>query len=554
MRVGFVRKAGLGAVLIAAAALGACNDDPTSWDANDTTGLFVNPTVMVVPAGVESKLVSRAVNPGNEPTFAEVSWAIDPTAGCIDAGVAVGTVAVTDDPDALPIQPPGLFVVTGGSSIGQTCIVLTSGSLDPETIKVTVVGDDVALVCPSVVRGGDSGTLTATLISSDGEAVGPFDQTTDLVWATDDSTVVNIDQSGNWVATASGAAEITATWSGTPGTGTDGAAVTLAGSCVINVGGGAPASAAFADADTLGSLGAYEVGDVIELEVLVFDAEGNVTNSPDEITSVTVNSSDPAIATATAAVSDPGDGTAQVIVSVDALSGGQTTLSGTVQTTEGALPFEGVLSVVAPAITSIAPDPVAPGDPITITGVSLGFDGLTTEVTFNGYPATEVTVVSGTELTVVPPLMGDAGTVDVVVSVSGVLSEVATYTEAGIWDSDDTEPENEEWPATVNVGFPLNFTGSVGGDDVDDWFVVTVPENGTMTIELDWDDAANDIDIYINDTSAEPDLTIPPIVCFDGGTLGKPETTVCDVTAGTYVIWITDFGPGVSNYTVSGTF
>jgi hypothetical protein len=554
MRVGFVRKAGLGAVLIAAAALGACNDDPISWDANDTADIFVNPTVMVVPAGRESKLASRAVNPGNEPTFAEVSWAIDPTAGCVDSGVNVGSVTVTEDPDRLPIQPPGLFVVTGGTTIGQTCILLTSGSLDPETVKVTVVGDDVALVCPSTVRGGDTGTLTAALVSSDGEPVGPFDQNSDILWETDDSTVVNVDQSGNWVATTSGAAEITATWSGTAETGTDGVSITRVGSCVITVGGGEPASAAFADADSLGSLGAYEVGEEIELQVLVFDAEGNLTNNPDEITGVTVTSSDPAVATATAAVSDPGDGTAQVIVSVEALSGGQTTLSGTVQTTEGPLAFEGILSVVAPAITSIAPDPVAPGEPITITGVSLGFDGLATEVTFNGFPATDVTVVSGTELTVIPPLMGDAGTVEVVVSVSGVLSEVATYTETGTWDSDDTEPENGEWPATVNVGFPLNFTGSVGGADVDDWFVVTVPENGTMSIDLDWDDAGNDIDIYINDTSAAPGLTIPPIVCFDGGTLGKPEATVCDVTAGTYVIWITDFGPGVSNYTVSGTF
>ena len=110
MRVGFVRKAGLGAVVLAAAALGACNDDPTSYDANDTTALFVNPTVMVVPAGRETKLVSRAVNPGNEPTYADVTWAIDPTAGCVDAGQTVGTVTVVEDPDRLvEIQPPGLF-------------------------------------------------------------------------------------------------------------------------------------------------------------------------------------------------------------------------------------------------------------------------------------------------------------------------------------------------------------------------------------------------------------------------------------------------------------
>ncbi len=553
MRVGFVRKAGLGAVVLAAAALGACNDDPTSYDANDTTALFVNPTVMVVPAGRESKLVSRAVNPGNEPTYADVTWAIDPTAGCVDAGQSVGTISVIEDPDRLvEIQPPGLFVVTGGTTLGQTCIVLTGGG-ESETVKVTVVGDAVVLQCPASVRGGDSGTLTAALVSADSDPVSPFDQTTDLVWATDDSTIVNVDQNGNYVATQAGAATITATWSGTEGTGTT-QTVSLEGSCTINVGGGAPASAAFADADTLGSVGAYEVDEVVVLEVVVFDAEGNVTNSPDEITGVTVNSSDPAVASATAEVVDPGDGTAQVLVTATALAGGQSTLSGVVQTTEGPLSFEGVISVVQPSITGIAPAAAAPGDTLTITGVSLGFDGLATQVTFNGYPATYVEVVSSTELKVVAPLMGNAGEVDVQVDVSGVVSGIGNYTEAGTWDSDDTEPENEEWPATVNVGFPLNFTGTIGGDDADDWFVVTVPANGTMNITLDWDDAANDIDIYINDTSSAPGLTIPPIVCFDGGTLGKPETTVCDVTAGTYVIWIADFGPGVSSYTVSGTF
>jgi hypothetical protein len=545
MRVGFVRKAGLGAVLIAAAALGACNDDPVSWDPNDTTDMFVNPTVMTVPAGREAKLTSRAVNPGNEPTFAAVSWAIDPTAGCVDSGVGVGTVTVTEDPDALPIQPPGLFVVTGGTTLGQTCITLTAGG-DPEVVKVTVVGDDVALVCPSTVRSGDAGTITATLLSSEGEAVGPFDQNTDIVWATDDSTVVNVDQAGNWVATTNGSAEISASWVGTTGTGSDGLGVTLVGSCVIEVGGSVPESAAFADADTLGNIGAYEVGEVVELEVLVFDAAGNVTNRLDEITGVSVTSSDPAVASATAAVSDPGDGTAQVIVTAEALSGGQTTLSGVVETTEGDLPFEGVLSVVAPGVSTIAPDPAAAAAALTITGVSLGFDGLTTEVFFNGFPANEIDVVSSTELTVVPPFMGNAGEVEVVVLVGGVASDIFTYTENGTWDAADTEPENDSRAETVDIGNPLNFVGSLSPDDTDDFFRITVTETTTFDITVDWDDATADIDVGFVDEG----FTV--YVCSDGVTGAKPETSNCELAPGTYFLWMNLYaGVGETSYTVT---
>ncbi|MEJ2483877.1 MAG: hypothetical protein P8049_12395, partial [Gemmatimonadota bacterium] len=195
MRVGFVRKAGLGAVLIAAAALGACNDDPISWDANDTTDLFVNPTVMVVPAGREAKLASRAVNPGNEPTFAEVSWAIDPTAGCVDSGVNVGSVTVTDDPDALPIQPPGLFVVTGGTSMGQTCIVLTTAGGASKTVKVTTIADGVLILdAPETILFGSTQQLGAQLISNTDppEVVTPF-EITDATWSSDDDAIATVD-------------------------------------------------------------------------------------------------------------------------------------------------------------------------------------------------------------------------------------------------------------------------------------------------------------------------------------------------------------------------
>jgi len=238
MRVGFVRKAGLGAVVLAAAALGACNDDPTSYDANDTTALFVNPTVMVLPAGRESKLISRAVNPGNEPTYADVTWAIDPTAGCVDAGQSVGTVSVIEDPDRLvEIQPPGLFVVTGGTTMGQTCIVLTSGGVS-ETVKVTVIADDILILdAPESILFGSTAQLSGQLVSNTDppEVVSPPFDASQATWTSDDTDVATVDETGLVTGVGPGTATITACWEGTDATGTTGLGYKICDEVVIEV-------------------------------------------------------------------------------------------------------------------------------------------------------------------------------------------------------------------------------------------------------------------------------------------------------------------------------
>jgi hypothetical protein len=117
MRVGLVRNVGLSITALAVLALGGCNDDPLSFDVKDTTGIFVNPSQMVIAAGRTVELESRAVNKSNEPTFDEVSAAVDPTCG-------PATIQIIDVAE-LEIQPDGMFAITGGSTLGLTCIVLT---------------------------------------------------------------------------------------------------------------------------------------------------------------------------------------------------------------------------------------------------------------------------------------------------------------------------------------------------------------------------------------------------------------------------------------------
>ena len=92
MRPGLVRNVGLGISAVALVWLAACDDNPLSFDVKEGTGIFVNPSEMVVPAGRTGKLESRTVNPANQSTFQEIAWAIDPTCGS-------GAITVTDDPD-----------------------------------------------------------------------------------------------------------------------------------------------------------------------------------------------------------------------------------------------------------------------------------------------------------------------------------------------------------------------------------------------------------------------------------------------------------------------
>ncbi len=536
MRVGFVRNVGLAALGLAVAALAACNDDPLGFDNDQTTDIFVNPSVMVVPAGRTSKLESRAINQGLEPTFADVL--VNDTRLGQQELLNVGCATVAIDPDApadpdgnLVYVPPGLFVVTGLNGLGTCTFTLSSGGVEKD-VDVAVVADDVGLTCPDVVRSGDTGTIDAALLSFDGTAIGPLDQTTDLVWNSDNADAIVVDGTGFWSAAASGSAEITATWTGTDATGTAGL-VTRTGSCTITVAGGPPVSAAFADVDGDGSIGVFEVGESIDFDVLVFDALGNLTFDPAEITGITVTSSDPVVATATATREELTADEVALTVSVEALSGGVTTISGVVETTEGDLPYTATLGVAAPVLAAIAPDPAGATETLTLTGTALALTGLDPDVFINGFPAPSVTVVSPTELEVVPPLFGDGGALSVVVSLGGVLSNAVTYNQNGTWNAEDYEPDNDAISTAPPIGNPLNFVGSIDGTDTDDFFLITTTETVTFDLTMDWSVAGVDADIAVVDEG----FTV--YICADGATGAKPENTVCELGPGTYALWIT---------------
>ncbi|MDP2471782.1 MAG: IPT/TIG domain-containing protein [Candidatus Palauibacterales bacterium] len=534
MRVGLVRNVGLSITALAVLALGGCDDNPLNFDVKDTVGIETNPSVMVVSAGRTAELETRAVNQGGEPTFDEISAAVD--ASCGPATIQIIDVA------ELEIQPPGMFAVTGGSVLGQTCIALTSGSSSAQ-VDVTVVANGVEITAPvdgTMFRSGDTGQIVAQLVGLDGAVAGPYDPTL-ATFASSDTDVIEItDDVGNFTAGQSGSATLTVTWSGDDANGTAGLGVIRQSSVNVTVTAGVPVAAAFEN----DPLGAFLVGDISEFEVFLVDADGNQNTNETEITGVTVNSSNPAVATASGALV-PG-GSVHVIVTVEAVGGGSSTISGTVQTTNGDLPFTAEYYVPAPSITSLSASSGVFATTVTITGQSLGFPGLVTSVLVDGVLLGNFTVVSDTEITAQMPTYATASAGHtVVVDVNGISS-----TEAITWDqtNDCSALDFPEEPGFdgpfVDVSYPLECTGTASGPQ-DDWFFADVSADAALagggsysvTLTPTWGPPLKDIDFYYDDCT---------FTVFDFAVDQPPDTYDADLAEGCS-LWIMDDYAGFNN-------
>jgi hypothetical protein len=458
---------------------------------------------MVVAAGRDALLESRAVNQGNEPTFDDVSAAVDATCG-------PGAITVEVDPDWLPeIQPPGRFLVTGGATLGQSCVNLTSGSSTAQ-VGVVVVTDAIEITSPvpdQVFRAGEGGQIVAQLIDVDGGVVGPY-APEDAVFGSSDAAVASIDDEvGNFSTAASGTANLTVVWAGQEANGTAGLGVIRDDDVTIEVIANLPVSAAFtAGAD----LGVLRVGEVVDFDVTVSDALGNRNTIPDEIISVTAVSSDPAVATVTSriATDDAAFGQGDVpVVEVTTLTAGAITIDGTVTTSEGDLDFSGTLLVPNPVITAVTPPTGTFAETVTITGEDFA---PISKVYVGGFLLGNFTVDSPTQITAqMPTYSALPGPQDVVVSVAGIESPPATWEQTTAFVEALTEDNsffNTGGQADVSV--PLFINGDQISEPIDgllglqaDWFFFAISGTEQRTIDITATPliASNDMEIWVID-------------------------------------------------------
>jgi hypothetical protein len=176
------------------------------------------------------------------------------------------------------------------------------------------------------------------------------------------------------------------------------------------------------------------------------------------------------------------------------------------------------------------------------------------------------------------PTFSTNGAFDLDLELGGVSAVTQTWTQTVAFDEPSTEPANDNPDAgpscvpldiatcpTPNVSLPAVINGVIGGADTDDFFNFVTNNTAGLDIEftLGWNDGdtSNDVDILIIDFAFL-------FLIGDGGgqTLGNPEhelldQATCDIVAGltghpagatcSGQAWLTDFGPGISNYTLT---
>ena len=511
MRPGLVRNLGLGISVLALVWLAACNDNPLSFDVKDTTGILTNPSEMVISAGRTAKLESRTVNQGGAATFEVITWAIDPTCGG-------GAITVADDPDDAPlieagVIPPGRFSVTAGSTLGQSCVVLTGGG-QTEQVDVTVVAEAVLFTSgPDTLRAGETGLMTAGLFDTDGNPILPYDPL-DAGWTSESSDVADFTDpvDGNFFTEVSGTAVFTVTWIGQEANGTVVPGVGFEDTHVLTVIANVPFAAELAAAfPGLGLPGEATV------EVLVLDALGNQNTNPAEITACAALSSDLLVATVVCEVVPGGEvtGPVRVDVTVTAVGPGTSDISGTVTTTEGPMAFgPSTVTVIAPSITGLSATSGGFAETVTITGVGLAAAGFNTLVFMDGEQLGNFTVVSDTEITAQVGTWAAPGDHLVTVEVNDIANvELLVWTQTNSCNANDfTDPGGYDGPV-VPTSLPLQCNGTASDLSVaDTWFVTDISEDALGGV--------TEIDVTLTPTWGAPLKDIDWLYCGTG--IGPP--------------------------------
>ena len=508
MRVGLVRNVALGMVALVGFGLAACDDNPTDFDTDATVSIDANPTVMTVPAGVTTLLSSRTENAGQEPTWEEITASVDGSCG---PGAITVDVAATYEPS---IQPPGQFDVTAGTTLGAVCIGLSGGGANA-TVEVTVVGDSLAITgAPDTLNLNQSAQLTAVLLSDDGSPVSPFDQTTDLVWSSDDPDAISVDQTGLITAVGPGVAIITATW-------TDFGVSVSASTPPVTTG----------ELPTLEIVGAPDTLDIFT----TVDLSATFTNPPsfdfgpfDPDTDVVWSSSDEAELTVDA-----------VTGLVEAVGPSGATITATWAENDNVTASVDIaVFVTPPTLTSTDVVTADPLDVVTITGTGL-IPGVHVVFINGAAPLSfyEAEVVNTTTATFTMPAGAAAEILDITVGVVGIPSNTLNVTRTcGTFTDCPSEPDNDDPSTAPLVIVPFSASGIVDPDDLDDFYRFDLVAETTIQIDLSWTGDSGDLDLLVVDAA------FTAFQCgFVTATGNVPESGECTLPAGNYAFWVNSF-------------
>jgi hypothetical protein len=421
----------------------------------------------------------------------------------------------------MDLQPPGKLIVTAETELGANCIALSAdGARD--TVDVVVTADAVTIdAAPTLLRAGQTGLVETRIITFPDSldvvrTMTPFDLS-DVIFASDDSDVAAIDATGFVTTETAGSALLTVTWVpdstgivALAGTGTSRSASTAL-EVVANV-----PDSAFLDVGS--TFGAFAVPDSANGEVIVVDQFGNVNRNPAEILDIFAESDAPATATVVAEIqqtTDPvtGEVSARAVMEVQIVGTGIANISGTVTTSTGVFAW-GPASVIGadPQVTSLTPDNGTFAEFTTIDGSGFvpGFTTVFVKRVDSGvdYILGNFTVDNDTQITAQMPTWTVPGSFEITVSVGGVLSGAATWTQTVGFDEATTE-DNSFWNTggQADISVPAFVRGTQVGEPVDgllgtqaDWFFFDI-SGGTRTIDITATPIidTNDMELYVID-------------------------------------------------------
>jgi hypothetical protein len=167
-------------------------------------------------------------------------------------------------------------------------------------------------------------------------------------------------------------------------------------------------------------------------------------------------------------------------------------------------------------------------------------------VLLDGEKLGNFTVDSDGQITAQMGTFGTAGAFDVEVSVGGVVSNAATWTQAA--DCDELDAVNDAPGTAPAIAAPFEFAGAFeGAPEEDDFFVFTLSKSATIVIDLDWS-PAKDLDILVTTGG------FSGFVCTNGATGARPERATCALSAGTYYLWLNDFDADANGNTTPVTY